>query len=151
MAKVSIDFSEVPDFEALPKGYYPVIVVEVVKKENKAGNGEYLNWTLEVAEGEFANRKLWAITSLKPTGLWKLKEAFEAFGINLSQVDLDIDDDTSMLISPEVVGKACQALVEQQMYQGRLNNKVSALFPINHDPNAKKQAKGGETKKQKFS
>jgi hypothetical protein len=153
MAKVAIDFSEVPDFEAIPKGYYPAIVEEIVKKTNQAGDGEYLNWAFTLTGGEYDNRKQWAITSLKPTGLWKLREALEAFGLEMEQVELDIDDDTNMLISPELIGKACVLEVGQKIYQGKLRNQVESILPVDFDPNVKKAngTKGEQKSGRKFS
>jgi len=56
--------NEVPaderSFGALPVGKYPVVVTESEVKATKNGNGSYLDCTLEVIEGDFKGRKLWA-------------------------------------------------------------------------------------------
>jgi len=49
-----------PDsFDALPAGWYEVMIVESENKETKAGTGSYLQLTLEVVSGEHRGRKLW--------------------------------------------------------------------------------------------
>ena len=45
--------------EVLPAGDYLCHITESEMKDTKAGNGQYLQLTLEVLEGEFATRKLW--------------------------------------------------------------------------------------------
>ncbi len=45
--------------EVLPAGKYLCHITESEMKDTKTGNGQYLQLTLEVLEGEFATRKLW--------------------------------------------------------------------------------------------
>jgi hypothetical protein len=46
-------------FDALPAGEYVVIITDSVKRATKAGDGEYLELTLEVQGDHFRGRKLW--------------------------------------------------------------------------------------------
>jgi len=46
-------------FDPLPAGEYQVHIVESEMKPTKAGNGRYLQLTLEVIDGEFMGRKVW--------------------------------------------------------------------------------------------
>lgn len=46
-------------FDALPPGWYTAIITESEWKDTKDGNGRYIALTIEIAEGEFANRKVW--------------------------------------------------------------------------------------------
>lgn len=130
MAKINVDFSEVQSFEPLPEGFYRCRVEEVTVKDNNAGDGQYLNWMLEVVEeGEYQGRKLWFITSLKHKALWKLKETFENLGIEGEAMDLETDDDTGLVVSPELVDLVCTAEVENEVYQGKVKNRVQNLLP----------------------
>ncbi|MCU0812732.1 MAG: DUF669 domain-containing protein [Thiobacillaceae bacterium] len=66
MAKLNFDTSAIESqtFEALPAGWYPVMIVDEEQKEAKSGNGEYVKMTLEVTEGPYKGRKLWEQFSL---------------------------------------------------------------------------------------
>lgn len=46
-------------FDVLPAGWYTAIITESEWKETKNGNGRYIYLTIEIAEGEFTNRKVW--------------------------------------------------------------------------------------------
>jgi hypothetical protein len=164
MGKFAVDFSDVQTFEPLPEGDFRCRVEEVVVKRNKADDGDYLNWTLEVIEGEFAGRKLWLMTSLKTKALWKLKEVFEALGIEGDQQELEWDDDTMLVTTPELVDIVLVARVTQELYQDRLQNKVGDVWladeeeeelpSINEDKKAAPKAaakKADAPKKPKFS
>ncbi len=52
------------DFEPVPAGKYVAVVTESEMKPTKAGTGAYLQLTLQVIEGEFKNRLLWARLNL---------------------------------------------------------------------------------------
>ncbi|MFZ5828807.1 MAG: DUF669 domain-containing protein [Planctomycetota bacterium] len=45
-------------FDVLPNGEYEVVIVGSELKPTKAGNGRYLELTLQVLNGEYQNRKL---------------------------------------------------------------------------------------------
>jgi hypothetical protein len=53
------------DFDPLPAGPYMVQVIESDVVETKAGDGLILKLTLEVMDGPFANRKVWANLNFK--------------------------------------------------------------------------------------
>ncbi len=44
------------DFSPLPVGNYTVVITQSEMKPTKSGNGQYLQLTLQVVEGEFKNR-----------------------------------------------------------------------------------------------
>jgi hypothetical protein len=66
MAKLNFDTSTIASqtFEALPAGWYPVMIVAEEQKEAKSGNGEYVKMEMEVTEGPYKGRKLWEQFSL---------------------------------------------------------------------------------------
>ena len=66
MAKLNFDTSaiESQNFEALPAGWYSVMIVAEEQKEAKSGNGEYVKMEMEVTEGPYKGRKLWEQFSL---------------------------------------------------------------------------------------
>lgn len=46
-------------FDPIPAGWYPVVITDSEMKPTKKGDGEYLELTLEVIEGEYQGRKVW--------------------------------------------------------------------------------------------
>lgn len=46
-------------FDPLPAGKYKVVVTDSEEKPTKKGDGSYIQFTLEVIEGEYKGRKLW--------------------------------------------------------------------------------------------
>jgi hypothetical protein len=47
-------------FEAVPAGKYIAVIVDSEMKQTKSGNGNYLELTFEITEGEYKGRKVWA-------------------------------------------------------------------------------------------
>ncbi|MEX0718361.1 MAG: DUF669 domain-containing protein [Planctomycetaceae bacterium] len=52
------------DFDPVPAGKYLAVITESEMKPTKAGNGHFLQLTLQIIEGEFKNRLLWARLNL---------------------------------------------------------------------------------------
>lgn len=50
--------------EPVPAGKYAVMITESEMKPTKAGNGNYLQLTFEIIEGEYKGRLLWARLNL---------------------------------------------------------------------------------------
>ncbi len=49
---------------AIPAGDYQVVIVESEEKDNSKGTGSYLQFTLEVIEGQHKGAKLWSRLNL---------------------------------------------------------------------------------------
>ena len=52
------DYKPLDDFTPLPAGQYKVIIIADELKTTKAGNGSYLQLTMQVVEGEHEGRRL---------------------------------------------------------------------------------------------
>ena len=52
------------DFEPIPAGKYLAAITDSVMKPTKSGNGNYLELTFQILEGEFKNRNLWTRLNL---------------------------------------------------------------------------------------
>jgi hypothetical protein len=134
---INVNFADVDSFEPLPEGDYDVEVDKVEVRENKKGDALYLNWELIVLDGEYENRRLWMITSLKETALFRLKQVFEDLELiddEDEDVELEYDDDVEptpqsgpILLYPEVEGLEAIAVVKNEMYDGRERNRVEQL------------------------
>jgi hypothetical protein len=53
------------EFSAIPTGEYLAVIVDSDMKPTKKEDGEYLELTYQVQEGEFKGRKVWARLNLK--------------------------------------------------------------------------------------
>lgn len=61
MAMLNFNAASVPPataFEAIPAGNYTAIIAESAMKPTKRGDGEYLQLTLQIIDGEHSGRKL---------------------------------------------------------------------------------------------
>src|SRR5262245_54495415 len=119
MARLRVDFSDVESFAVVPAGTYPVVVSEVQLRESGNSDHPYINWRLEITEGEFEGRNLWLMTSLSPKALWRLKEVFENLDVYSDEIELEVDEETNQMIAPELVGLPALAQVRIEAYQGR--------------------------------
>jgi hypothetical protein len=64
MAEINFDVSEYEasprsSFDPLPKGDYQAIVTDSQLKTTKAGDGEYIELTIQIVDGEFSGRRIW--------------------------------------------------------------------------------------------
>lgn len=123
---MNIDFRSVPSREALEEGTYLLQVAEVEEKTSSTGN-PMLSITYDVlstSDGSpvEGSRKIWDNYSLQAQALFKLKELFDALGIDTSAVvDMDVAD---------LVGQQVLAKLVQETYNGELRNRVKKLFPV---------------------
>jgi hypothetical protein len=133
----TINFSDVDSFEPLPGGeWYGVEVDKVEVRENKNGDALYLNWELVVVDGDYENRRLWMMTSLKDTALFRLKQVFEALDVleDEYEIEIEYDDDIDptskagpRLLYPDVEGLEASVFVKNEMYDGREQNRVTEM------------------------
>lgn len=52
------------DFEPIPAGKYLAVIIESEMKPTKNGNGQYLQLTLQILEGPYKGRYVWARLNL---------------------------------------------------------------------------------------
>lgn len=145
MGSMKINFAEVEGgFETLLEGVYPVVIEKIEVRESKSSDHNYLNWELKVTDDDHENARLWMITSLSPKALFRLKDVFEALDVLEDELDLEWDEDVEitptagpMLLEPDVIGMACQAIVKNEMYDGKERNRVDDLVASDDAPSQK--------------
>ena len=137
MPKFSLDLSNT-SFEAIPAGTYEATVENVELKQAQHSEFPYLNWSFTITDEEFLGRKVWMTTSLNPKAVWKLQQCFEALGIidreasaegGDQEFEIDVDDESKILINPEVIGESCMISISIDKYQGRDVNRVDGIVP----------------------
>lgn len=133
MANLAFDANQVDptdQFEALPAGDYPVIVVDSEMKTTRDNRGQYLQLTLEVIDGPYKGRKMWDRLNLDNPN----QQAVEIAQRQLSQIChavgvLQVND------SVELHDKPLVARVKVRPASGEFSesNEVSQYKPINRN------------------
>lgn len=117
---LNLDFSSVPSREPLEEGVYHLQIAKVEETNSSTGN-PMLKVEYNVLEVE-GNRKLWDNYVLIDKCLWKVKELFDALGIDTSElVEMDVT---------EMVGLEVQAKVIQETYNGDIMNRIKKVMPV---------------------
>jgi hypothetical protein len=117
---LNLDFSSVPSREPLAEGVYTLRIAKVEETTSSTGN-PMLKVEYDVV-GVDGGRKLWDNFVLIDKALWKLKELFDALGIDTSQiVEMDVQ---------ELVGLEVQAKVVQDTYNGDITNRVKKIMAV---------------------
>lgn len=148
MARVQVDFSDVQEFEPIEAGEYPVVVEEVKMVEAASEDKyPYLSWVMVITEGDFKDRKIWMNTSFSPKALFKLKEILENLDLFEDELDVDYDEETMLVTTPELAGMPAIAVVSVGKYNNRPTNNVDTLIAADTPKAGTKKTAGGTTKK----
>ncbi len=116
---LNLDFSSVPSREPLAEGVYRLQIAKVEETVSSTGN-PMLKVEYNVLDME-GTRKLWDNFVLIDKALWKLKELFDALGVDTGAiVEMDVQ---------ELVGMEIQAKVIQETYQGDIVNRGKKILP----------------------
>jgi hypothetical protein len=121
MAVINVNLNDVEDQsgDVHPDGEALVRIADSELRDNKAGDGQYINWRLKVLNSD-NNRPVYLITSLKPTALWNLKNFVKAAGVD----DLVLDNfDTS-----ELHGRELFVNIKTEVYENTPRNTVSGPY-----------------------
>lgn len=146
MARVTIDFSDVQDFDVLDEGEYPVMIEKAeFKPSREEGKFPYINLELTITDELHKGRKLWMILSFSPKALWRMKDVFENLGIYDDSMEVDYDEDTMLVVDPELAGLPAIAVVTHREWEGRTQTQVEALISSDDKP-GKKLASAGKKK-----
>lgn len=117
---LNLDFSNVPSREPLVEGVYRLQIAKVEEKTSSTGNPMLsVEYDVQNVEGQ---RKLWDNYVLIDKCLWKVKELFDALGVDTSSlVEMDVQ---------ELVGMEVNAKVIQEDYNGETVNRVKKIYPV---------------------
>ena len=116
---LNLDFSSVPSREPLEEGVYSLTIAKAEETTSCTGN-PMLKIEYDVNEVE-GNHKVWDNYVLIDKCLWKLKELFDALGIDTSAiVEMDVTELTGMQVNAKII---------QEPYNGDVVNKVKKIYP----------------------
>ena len=116
---LNLDFSSVPSRDPLEEGIYSLTISKAEETTSSTGN-PMLKLEFDV-NGVDGNRKLWDNFVLIDKCMWKIKELFDALGIDTTAVvEMDIT---------ELVGLQVNAKVIQEEYNGDTVNRIKKIYP----------------------
>lgn len=111
---LNLDFSSVKSLEPLEEGIYELEITKVEEKVASSGN------PMLTVEFSTDGRKIWENYVLIDKCLFKLKELFDALGIDTSEiVEMDVQD---------LVGSNVKARVIQDEYDNRILNRIAKIL-----------------------
>lgn len=117
---LNLDFSSVPSREPLEEGVFHLRIAKVEETTSSTGN-PMLKVEYDVMDVD-GNRKLWDNYVLIDKCLWKVKELFDAIGVDTSElVEMDVT---------ELVGMEVNAKVIQETYNGDIVNRIKKVMPV---------------------
>lgn len=117
---LNLDFSSIPSRDPLEEGVYQLRIAKV--EETTSSNGNPMLKVEYDVLGVDGNRKLWDNYVLIDKCLWKVKELFDALGIDTTElVEMDVS---------ELIGMEVQAKVIQETYNGDTKNTVKKVMPM---------------------
>ena len=140
---VKVNFKGVESRKTPPEGDYVVEVLEAVsgKSDNK---NDQIEFTLEIAKGDYKGTKLWLYCPLLENSLWKLHAFLSALGVEVPEEEMDID-------LSELVGKQCVGVITHDTYNGKKRAKMTDFDSIDNykGSDADDDGKGKKKKKDK--
>lgn len=129
MAKMKVDFTGVSDggadFDIQP-GRYHVKVMEVTLEGPGESGYKYLKWVLSITEGVHKSARINHITTLKPDGLFNLRNTLQACGLDIPKSAVSFDPD-------KLVGKTLGIVVamrEDRKNPGNAYPNVKSVFSL---------------------
>ena len=123
---VKVNFEGVGDFTVVPEGRYVAKVKSVEEKASKAGGEGYLEFVLTIADGEFRGAQVWHRCTLKPQGLWNLRNTLLAMGIDVPKKAMEIN-------YTKLIGMKLGISVAHEDFEGKARAKVGDVFPVGGD------------------
>jgi hypothetical protein len=107
--------------EPLPTGEYTARLIEIAESEGRFGT--QLRWTLEIADGEHAGRRLIAFSSLNTNPQAKLVRWASALLGRALQHGETLDTE-------QLIGRLCRAVVVKRTDNGREFSRIEELLPL---------------------
>jgi len=128
-----IPFSEIPKKPILEKGDYQAMIREVRKEPSSDQQSENLVWDIDIIDPAFEGVSLRMWTNLQLKSLWRLEMVLDQLGLGKEEgkdLDIDIDEETNVVINPQLSGKPCVVAVSKGKDQSgkRDQNNVEDLF-----------------------
>jgi len=134
---IPIDFSTVETFDNLPLSkYYGSIDKVELRPATDPTKFDQLMATYLVTDGDQLGRKSSEFLSLSPKAAFRLKRWFDHFGLSDELEALEVDDDTNLLTSPDLVGVDVifEVYQDPKLYQGEKQVRTRLLEVLEDAP-----------------
>ena len=131
MAAIDFNADDVPardNFDPIPNGEYPAVIIASEEKPTKAGTGSYLNLTFEIIEGDYAKRKVWDRLNLNNPNDVAVSIARATLSSLCKAVNVPRLLNTTQLHDLPVLIKVVQKKNDQT---GDMGNEIKGYKPIN--------------------
>lgn len=113
-------------FDPIPAGKYKAVITDSEEKPTKAGTGSYIQFTIEVIEGEHKGRKLWARLNLNNPSAQAVEIARGELSAICRAVGVKQLKDTAQLHDLPLVVKVKQ---KSDKDSGEVRNEIGGYEP----------------------
>lgn len=120
---------EMMEFSAIPEGQYVVIATHSEMKPTKNGQGQYLQFTFEVLDGQFKGRKLWTRLNLHNASQTAVDIAQRELGAICKAVGVIKPSDSSELHNRPMLVKVAVELNDKNQETNTIKKYESAMPP----------------------
>lgn len=137
MPTIPIDFSGVESFDSLPLGQYEGSIDKVeLRPTDDPQKFDQIMATYLVTEGELVGRKQSEFLSLSPKAAFRLKKWFDKFGLAESLDALDFDDDSNLLLEPDLVAYNVifRVYEDSRLYKGEKQIRTELVEVLDDAP-----------------
>jgi hypothetical protein len=137
MPQITLDLTGVETYDNLPiSKYYGSIDKIEYREATEPGKFAQLMITYMVIEGELVGRKTSEFLSLSPKAAFRLKKWLNRFGIEDDLVALDVDEDTNLLMEPDLIGinVIFEVYQDPKLYQGERQIRTRLLEVVDEEP-----------------
>lgn len=120
---IPLDLSNVESYDSLPVGrYFGQIDKVEYRPTDTPGKFDQIMVTYMVSDGELLGRKQSEFLSLSPKAAFRLKKWLEKFADISEFTELEVDEDTNLVTSPDFVGVDVLFEIYQdpKLYQGEI-------------------------------
>lgn len=124
------DATDIPpadDFEPLPDGLFPVVIIESEMRPTHAGDGRYLYLVEEVIDGPYTGRRLWDRLNLENQNEQTVKIAQRTLSAICHAVGILKPTDSSELHGKPMLAKV---VVKPAKGQWPVGNEIKGYKPI---------------------
>lgn len=137
MPIIPIDFSAVEEYDNLPLGkYYGQIDKVELRPTDDPSKFDQFQVAYMVTDGDLLGRKQSEFLSLSPKAAFRLKKFFDAFGLSDELESLDVDDETNLLVQPDLVGVDVifEVYEDPKLYKGEKQIRTRLVEVIEEAP-----------------
>ena len=105
----------------LPEDVYSFEVMDITEEEGADSGQPYLQFEMQVVDGDFKGTKAWDNFSLQPQALWKLRGFLEAAGQETVEGPMSLDPD-------DMIGLIVTGEVFHEEYKGKTKHRIGSYI-----------------------